>query len=70
MHNRKIVIESDGTPQPRNGVFVRVKAALEKFIQIHARGSRGESRSASFSSRSVSSAWLSNILAKPIFARD
>jgi hypothetical protein len=48
----------------------RSSAALEKFIQIHARGSRGESRSASFSSRSVSSEWPSNILAKPISARD
>jgi hypothetical protein len=35
MHNRKIVIESDGTPQPPNGVFVRVKMQLGGAGEIH-----------------------------------
>jgi hypothetical protein len=35
MHNRKIGIESDGTPQPRNGVFVRVKTQLGGAGEIH-----------------------------------
>src|SRR5215469_4818300 len=35
MHDRKIGIESDGAPQPRNGVFVRVKMRLGSAGEIH-----------------------------------